>query len=342
MLYRVNGTMAQWDEAMMAASVWGADVVSLSLGTNLNTVDLVNQQLNIAVTDEILARFVNPVFVAAAGNSNVDVGYYYRQNGQVIGVGTPVYPCVMTHVICVGALNDNTLMKIGYSNFGSGVDIFAPTNIPVMSLPDNNNAGYGPQTFGGTSASAPFVGGIAAMMKALDPALSSDQVADILRLTGTAGTAPASRAVNALAAVRRAAQGIAIRPDRFEPNNAAGAATNLGSPVNRREAHLNLDGGDRGYFAFTAPGPRLATIDLEFPTGLGPISIGPLVQDDDDADGCPAPGFAGSTPHADGTGFSEQYFVNPGRHVFNVRASDVNAYNLSVRLRTGIVPQDAV
>ncbi len=337
MLYRVN-TTAEVDEAIMAASVWGADVVSLSLGGGLTTVDLINQELATAVTDEVLARFVNPVFVASAGNSNVDVGYYYRSNGEVIGVGTPVYPCVMTRVICVGALNDNALTKVNYSNSGVGVDLYAPTNIPVMSTPDVNDAGYGPQTFSGTSASAPFVSGIAAMMKALNPGLSSDQAADILRSTGHIGTAPVNRAVDALAAVRRAAQGIPIRLDRFEPNNGEGAATNLGSPANRREANLNLDGGDRDYFSFNAPGPRLATIDVEFPTALGPISISAPVQDDDNVDGCPAPGFAGRTPHANG--FSDQYFVNPGRHVFNVRASDVNAYNLTVGLRAGVVPQD--
>src|SRR6185436_17798978 len=89
MLYRVNGTMSQWDEAIMAAAVWGADVVSLSIGGSLNTVDLVKQELDPAVTDDVLAHFVNPVFVASAGNANVDVGYYFRQNGEVTGIGTP-------------------------------------------------------------------------------------------------------------------------------------------------------------------------------------------------------------------------------------------------------------
>ena len=341
MLYRVNGTMSQWDEAIMAASVWGADVVSLSIGGSLNTVDLVKQELDPAVTDDVLAHFVNPVFVASAGNSNVDVGYYFRQNGEVTGIGTPVYPCIMAHVICVGALNDGALTKIGYSNFGNGVDIFAPTNIPVMSLPDNNNVGYAPRIFGGTSASAPFVAGVAAMMKGLNPALSSDQVTDILQKTGNIGTAPVSRAIDALAAVRRAAQGIPIHPDRFEPNDGEGAATNLGSPGNRREANLNLDGGDRDFFSFKAPAARLATIDLQFPTGLGPISLSALTQDDADTGTCAPPGFVSRTPHADGTGFSDDYYVGAGRHVFNVRAGDVNAYNLTVSQRAGFTPRDA-
>jgi subtilisin family serine protease len=62
-----------------------------------------------------------------------------------------------------------------------------------------------PQVFGGTSASAPFVAGVVAMMKAVNPDLNGDDVARILRETARPGVAPVTRMLDAYAAVRRAA-----------------------------------------------------------------------------------------------------------------------------------------
>ena len=86
--------------------------------------------------------------------------------------------------------------KIQLSNFGNQV-LFAPTNIPVMSRPPSvgvDGAGNSfplplaqadgpavPKVFGGTSASAPFVAGVVAMMKAVNSDLNHDVVAQILR-----------------------------------------------------------------------------------------------------------------------------------------------------------------
>ncbi|QSA97773.1 S8/S53 family peptidase [Methylococcus sp. EFPC2] len=347
MLYKINASLATWDKAMLAAAAWGADVITLSVNSGLSSVSL-TQQLEAPVMDRILARGFNPIFVASAGNQGVDVGYYFRQNGQLVATGTPQYPCVAPHVICVGALNNNSLNPATFtppppsagSNFGVGVDIFAPTNIPIMSMPDNNNVGYGPQTFGGTSASAPFVAGVAAMMKAINPKLSSDDAAAILIATGTNGNGQAKRAVNAYAAVRRTAEGIPIVPDRLEPNNTIEMARDLGAGPSHSVFNMNLDATDRDFFAFTAPGPMIATIDLQYPQGLGPISVRNLHREIGFPGACPEPSFISRTPHGDNTGYSEAHYLSSGRHIFEVRANDVNAYNLTVSLAGGAVPMD--
>lgn len=53
------------------------------------------------------------------------------------------------------------------SNDGSSVDVWAPTDLLVAAEPGWPDGRY----FGGTSASSPFVAGVAAMVRAVAPAL---------------------------------------------------------------------------------------------------------------------------------------------------------------------------
>ena len=75
-------------------------------------------------------------------------------------------------VITVGALDSSDQARSD-SNYGSSVDIWAPgDNIPVAPDDDNPNGTYS----NGTSAAAPIVSGVVAMLRYLDPSI--DSVAD--------------------------------------------------------------------------------------------------------------------------------------------------------------------
>jgi subtilisin family serine protease len=88
--------------------------------------------------------------VVAAGNDNTNV--------------TNVYPASVADAITVGATLNNDA-RAGYSNFGFGVDVWAPGGrspdqfIPVPS----NAADVGLDGFTGTSAAAPHAAGVAAL-----------------------------------------------------------------------------------------------------------------------------------------------------------------------------------
>ncbi|MCJ7725242.1 MAG: S8/S53 family peptidase, partial [Acidimicrobiia bacterium] len=110
------------------------------------------------------ARVHGAVVVAPSGNNHRDIS------------GGDMYPCQLAGVVCVaGIQHDRT--PSGESNWGSPVDVWAPTGIlsavtrvSANSPGDTDDIGEDElHLFGGTSCSAPYVGGIVALMMALDP-----------------------------------------------------------------------------------------------------------------------------------------------------------------------------
>lgn len=343
-LFRVNGTKDQRNSAIRTAVAWGADVVSMSFGSDCDTGCRVDDRddnpFDVAVNGGSKV-----VFVASAGNGRGTpaVGYDVGQDGSPPGsVVTFVHPCTEDHVICVGSLNPGTNTKIQSSNFGGHVQIFAPTNIPAMSSPPSfgvNAAGTPfplplaqadgppvPQVFGGTSASAPFVSGVVAMMKAVNPDLNHDAVAQILRETARVGVAPATRMVDAYAAVRRAAGASDIVKDFFENNDLETIPANLGSLPPYSRSNLNIDKRDRDYFRFDSPSGSLMTLALAYPQGLGALAVHSL---ESPSGICEPPALVSDTPIAAG-GHSLVYRVPGGPLRLGLRADDVNAYNMMI------------
>ncbi len=334
MLFNTSGSRSNKNWAIRTAIAWQADVVSMSWGGDCNQACRSYDRDHTPFQDAINAGS-RAVFVASAGNGDS------AGNGYDVGDPRFYHPCIEDHVICVGALNNDATTKIGYSNFGDAVDIFAPTNIPVMAQPassDSNPAGpASPVSFGGTSASTPFVAGVAAMIKAINPDLNNDQVAAILRDTAHAGAPPVTRHLDAYAAVRRAAQGIDIVKDRFEVGAGGNdlTPTNLGAIGPYSQPNLNLDGRDRDYFRFEVPGGSTLTIDLQYPQGLGRLSL----LDLDSLGECGDPVLVGETDLG-GTGRRFTYTVPGGSFQVGVRADDVNAYNLGIAYSSASFPAD--
>lgn len=334
LLFKFGGPRDQRNQAIRTAVAWGADVVSMSFGGDCNLGCRIGDRDETPFSDAV-DRGSKAAFIAAAGN-----GRGTPAAGYDVGAPSFVHPCLEDHVICVGALADNTQSIIGYSNFGSRVTIFAPTNIPAMSYPNSFDAAGNPlpiaqasgpemtqPSFGGTSAATPFVAGVVAMMKALNPELTGDQINQILVETAQPGTPPATRCIDALACVRRAAEGLPIRDDRFEINDLEDDPTDLGAAAPYSAPNLNIDAADRDYFRFTSPGGATMTLNLQYPQGLGDISVFNLASLGGD---CTSPALLADTPLPNATGRTLTYTVPGGPLLLSLDANDVNAYNLGI------------
>ncbi len=141
--------------AIVYAVAMGSRIINMSFG------DVVASPL---LKDIIqFAHHQNCVLIASAGNSATDAIHF---------------PSGFQETISVGAISEDFILA-SYSNYGTSVDLVAPgVNIYTTSLKNTY------QTFGGTSAAAPFVAGVTALLLSMEPDLSNENVRGIL--TGTA------------------------------------------------------------------------------------------------------------------------------------------------------------
>ena len=94
----------------------------------------------------------------------------------------------------------------GFSNYDEQVDIMAPGSRIVSVDITNGDAWQGIGSCSGTSMSAPHVSAAAAMMLAVNPALSNDDIRDILMASANYETEGFVGEVDLQAAIHEAAQ----------------------------------------------------------------------------------------------------------------------------------------
>jgi len=154
---RGAGTYANISAAIQYAAANGVAVINLSLGGDAHS-DIMEQAIH-------NAHDAGALLVASTGNQG--------QSGIT-------YPARYAEVLAVAA-TDHYDWWPSYSNWGPEVDLAAPGGTSVDQVWSTWPGGYGWEH--GTSMAAPHVAGTAALICSVNPALTQDDIADILRQT---------------------------------------------------------------------------------------------------------------------------------------------------------------
>lgn len=160
-----TGSASAVAQAVSAAVNQGARIITLSLSLSAPSTVLQNALQS--------AYAAGAVIVASSGN----------QSGAI------TFPAAYPEVIAVGATTRSDDWA-GYSNYGPELDVAAPGGVVSdQILSTGLNGGY--TSLYGTSMAAPYVAGVAALMRSVAPQLSNSTVAGILRNTADkVGTFP--------------------------------------------------------------------------------------------------------------------------------------------------------
>ncbi len=211
--------------AVLRARASGAQIASMSFGTVVPWY-VAWSVLPFENTTKALASNGMLMF-ASAGNSGVSVDKlkcFVRCWEKAW-----VTPCENDGVICVGGTQYQTDRRSQGSNYGpEDVNIYAPYSLWVG--PDPLHTQNEARLVDGTSFSAPFVAGVAALVWAANPSLRGAEVKQILYDTASPSADPdVNRFVNAQEAVKVALGNIAPEVTLLSPSD--GRVVELHQPV---------------------------------------------------------------------------------------------------------------
>lgn len=137
-------------EAIDTAISYLPDVINISAGTNKD-----DPELHAVIKK---ASELGIIVIAASGNTSSD---------------DSEYPAAYDEVLAVGAVDKNRKIT-NFSSRSDKIDVYAP-GYKVKTIVGNSIV-----DFSGTSAAVPFVSGLVAILKAIDPSLDSHTVKRII------------------------------------------------------------------------------------------------------------------------------------------------------------------
>lgn len=201
--------------AVQRADAWGTLVRFASLSSISEGPQIINMSHTFTFTN-ILASLrdcytflfeaiydMGHLMFAAAGN----------QGDEIDPNNVRRVPCQLEVVICVGGMAWNSTNRASGSNYGIGqsqasVEIYGPYSVWSVENPLNSSL-TGARLINGTSFASPFVAGVAALVRSADPALSNEEVRQLLMETAHVGGLGSEvtgyqRRVNAFGAVAHA------------------------------------------------------------------------------------------------------------------------------------------
>ncbi|MEV0591882.1 type VII secretion-associated serine protease mycosin [Nonomuraea cavernae] len=172
-----SGDVGKLADAISKAAAAGVDVINVSVQAS-------DQPDLKAAINDALSRDI--VIVAAAGNIDKD------------GVTTPAYPAAYEGVLSVGAASEEGGLS-DFSNTGSRVGVVAPGEKITSTWTGQSFR----NDLKGTSFAAPYVAGVAALVRSRYPRLNNEQVRRRIEKTadGALGDGTGAGMVNPLLAV---------------------------------------------------------------------------------------------------------------------------------------------
>lgn len=158
----INAINAGYEGIVYAADM-RANIINCSFGGAVNGGSQALQQ----IAD--YAKAQGCLVIAASGN-----------NGQNVEA-VPHLPAGLNGVMSVGATSASDYADTSYTNSGLGVHVYAPGTNVLTTFPGNRYVSGGVT---GTSFSSPIVSGVAALVAAMHPSWSPEQIVAQLRVTG--------------------------------------------------------------------------------------------------------------------------------------------------------------